>query len=407
MSSTRFFLLSLVFALPFPPPASYQVKPAAQPAKQSQASGGGSASRQAGAGSASDQKSDYPLTVDLSPSRISLASTSDSFAIIGVFTNHGNQPVTLVDQETILVVTPEASANRDCATSITAWFSTESASNEKTRTVTIPPHESYPAEWTVDEGTTTCQVTSPTWLGRLLYWKSMRSWLDFQPGKYRFEVAAKPTWPGGDNSPAYHTFEAHIDLTIGISQLVTAVAAGFGGLLALFLAWSMPQYKQAAWYQTGNLWADSARNGRAIVGAFLLSATFSVISSRLSQTSLPIKISVDDVWGALTLGFLAYFAGNKIMDWLFSLGSAKIDEKGSPLTLKQYEGKVGDTVQIFGKGFAVPASVTFNGVAATNVAVASETELTAVVPAGATTGSVVVTTPTGSFRSNKVFKVNS
>ncbi len=75
-------------------------------------------------------------------------------------------------------------------------------------------------------------------------------------------------------------------------------------------------------------------------------------------------------------------------------------------TLQKYQGKVGNSVDILGQGFTGTKSVSFNGVAASSFSVVSDTYMTAVVPSGATTGNVTVTTPTGTLTSNKVFKVN-
>ncbi|MGC1434405.1 MAG: choice-of-anchor tandem repeat GloVer-containing protein [Terriglobales bacterium] len=69
-----------------------------------------------------------------------------------------------------------------------------------------------------------------------------------------------------------------------------------------------------------------------------------------------------------------------------------------------FEGKVGKTIEILGQGFTGATKVSFHGVAAT-FAVVSDTYLTAVVPAGATTGFVTVTTPGGILTSNKIFRV--
>ncbi len=67
--------------------------------------------------------------------------------------------------------------------------------------------------------------------------------------------------------------------------------------------------------------------------------------------------------------------------------------------------RVGQTVQLLGQGFTGTTSVTFNGVAASKYTVVSDTYLTAVVPKGATTGTVVVDTPSGSLKSNVSFRV--
>jgi len=66
--------------------------------------------------------------------------------------------------------------------------------------------------------------------------------------------------------------------------------------------------------------------------------------------------------------------------------------------------KVGATVKILGTNLTGATSVTFNGKAAT-FTVASSSEITTTVPAGATTGEVQVATPTGTLLSNVSFRV--
>ena len=69
------------------------------------------------------------------------------------------------------------------------------------------------------------------------------------------------------------------------------------------------------------------------------------------------------------------------------------------------QGKVGSTAQILGQGLTGATGVTFNGIA-TSFSRVSDTYLTAVVPVGATTGPVVVTTSSGTLTSNKNFRVS-
>ncbi len=67
-------------------------------------------------------------------------------------------------------------------------------------------------------------------------------------------------------------------------------------------------------------------------------------------------------------------------------------------------GKVGSTVTILGNSLTGTTGVTFNGVAATFTMV-SGTEITALVPTGATSGKVVVMSPAKTLKSNLVFRV--
>jgi uncharacterized repeat protein (TIGR03803 family) len=64
----------------------------------------------------------------------------------------------------------------------------------------------------------------------------------------------------------------------------------------------------------------------------------------------------------------------------------------------------GGRVIILGYNLTGSTAVSFNGTAAT-FTVVSDTEITAAVPAGATTGFVTVATPNGTLTSNKPFRV--
>jgi len=67
-------------------------------------------------------------------------------------------------------------------------------------------------------------------------------------------------------------------------------------------------------------------------------------------------------------------------------------------------GKVGMTIGILGNNLTDASGVTFNGTPAT-FTVASDTYISATVPTGATTGTIEVTTPSGTLSSNVPFRV--
>lgn len=67
-------------------------------------------------------------------------------------------------------------------------------------------------------------------------------------------------------------------------------------------------------------------------------------------------------------------------------------------------GRVGDTIDLLGQGFTGTTSVSFNGTTA-SFKVKSDTFLEAIVPGGATTGVVTVTTPSGALSSKQPFHV--
>jgi hypothetical protein len=69
-------------------------------------------------------------------------------------------------------------------------------------------------------------------------------------------------------------------------------------------------------------------------------------------------------------------------------------------------GRAGAPVEILGQGFTAGSVVSFNGTPAASPDVVSSTYLRVVVPSGATTGPITVTTSTGTLTSNKVFVVH-
>jgi hypothetical protein len=84
--------------------------------------------------------------------------------------------------------------------------------------------------------------------------------------------------------------------------------------------------------------------------------------------------------------------------WSLSMGLAPFVE-----TLPT-SGKAGASIKILGTNLKGATSVSFNGVPAT-FKVASNSEITATVPDGATTGEVTVRTAKSSLQSNVVFRV--
>src|SRR3984957_3570787 len=77
---------------------------------------------------------------------------------------------------------------------------------------------------------------------------------------------------------------------------------------------------------------------------------------------------------------------------------------GPFVTFVRAAGKVGQTGGILGQGFTGTTSVSLNGIPA-SFTVVSDTFIKATVPAGATTGYVTVTTPSGTLTSNVPFHV--
>src|SRR6266404_315881 len=79
---------------------------------------------------------------------------------------------------------------------------------------------------------------------------------------------------------------------------------------------------------------------------------------------------------------------------------------GPFVTFVVTSGKVGSVIQILGTDLTGTTAVSFNGVPASSFKVVRGTFIKATLPAGATTGPVTVTTPTGTLTSNVNFTVS-
>jgi hypothetical protein len=237
--------------------------------------------------------------------------------------NTSSEQITILAKEVSLVMQPEATQDTQCFAAYESFLpnttsSPQTASSQQTDSqITLQPGEHYMFFWSgvdlVTENASACQ------LGRF---GKLAETLNFIPGPYTFAVVGK-LHSLRDSSGGYHTFAEAVAVRLGIEQLTIMLFAGIGAILA---------YLVVALQTDGDV--DKLRSAseprlrvtaslailRNIGSAFLLGAVLAIVANRLSDTQFPVKVSVNDVWGALTVGFVFYFIGNKLIDKLKTLG---------------------------------------------------------------------------------------
>ena len=155
----------------------------------------------------------------------------------------------------------------------------------------------------------------------------------------------------------------------------------------------------------GNLYGTTLQGGAHNDGAIYKitpAGTLTILYSMCSMTGCADGFSLVQPLIQHTNGrFYGNTSGNSLGgSYFFSLSTGL-----KPFVrLVNWSGKVGTTVELLGQGFTGATSVAFNGVPA-SFANTSDTYMTAVVPPGATTGTVKVTTFTSSMLSNRTFRV--
>jgi len=134
-----------------------------------------------------------------------------------------------------------------------------------------------------------------------------------------------------------HRFSETKTLHVGLSQLTTLFAAMIGAFIAYWVVALKAGQDWDAFIliledpePTGGRSGPPISNSRKwLAGLSLLRNAFlaavlggvvTIVASRLSDTHFPVKVSVNDWWGALTIGFVAYFIGNKFINTLSTLG---------------------------------------------------------------------------------------
>jgi hypothetical protein len=151
--------------------------------------------------------------------------------------------------------------------------------------------------------------------------------------KHADEVSSEGREPGAESG--YDTFSETAILNVGVPQMLVVLFSGLGGFLAYLVVMFFPDSKElsdarktTAFYFFKRWFGDKLPSSilRRAFSAMLTSSLFTVVSSRLSsaETAFPIKVSVTDMWGAITFGFIAYFLGGKFVSWLKDFG------KGNP-----------------------------------------------------------------------------
>ncbi len=272
------------------------------------------------------------VRVDITPSRSLVSGVADAYTVDAELSNLTDRPIGLNASEIVLVVPAEASADKLCSFNIPASFPTNRWEGDNPPTVVIQPKDHYPVVFDVNRANTRTTDEKDSCHGTWFH-NNVVSLLGFVPGKYRFTITGKAYQFPANGPSTYRTFTQTAEINVQQSQMSTLLATFVGGMLAFFLEVRRGKAKlYSVGYPDGPVtpvqrFLRSALPMGAATGQFLgagiMSASVAIIASRLSETSLPIKVSVTDFWGALTLGFVAYYMANKILDWLSSLGAGK------------------------------------------------------------------------------------
>ena len=315
------------------------------------------------------------IKVTISPSRPEVV-PNGSYGVYADLENISSVPVMIFPEQTALIVLPEAAEPGACVNWGPGIFPTETPMSKNQadagwkNPLTIQPGEHYKVFWDLEPASAKNAAIADHYRGDCDVPPSYWNVLGFVPGEYAFTVEGnaytKPdasakefassaaSTPGIQNStsaqpvaaPAsndlftraragqlpVHHFSETKTLHVGISQLTTLLAAMLGALMAYWVTALRDKGDWDAFLDVMASEVTATRKSLAFLSlvrnmflASLLGGVVTIVASRLSDTHFPVKVSVSDWWGALTIGFVAYFIGNKFVDGLANLGSSGSD----------------------------------------------------------------------------------
>ena len=117
----------------------------------------------------------------------------------------------------------------------------------------------------------------------------------------------------GDPGSGIHTATQTAFVHVSAPQWVILFGAMIGGLLAYLITLLFPSLRKREAGNDGK-GRQFLRLIAGAIGAVLLAAIVTILLARLSDTQFLIKVSVNDLWGAIAVGFVSDLVGVKILD---------------------------------------------------------------------------------------------
>jgi len=264
-----------------------------------------------------DKTADMTITIEASRAQPTAGGT---FSLSAVIKNIAAKPLVLTGKRTILNLPPEVAGSniREECTQY-GYFPTEAWDTQPAadKTVTIPPGDSYTVIWMATPPNTEPQGR------RFFLWKIMSDvasemeFVFFTPGDYKATTTIRYNFPD-EPKDFLHSFTQSAIVHVSAPQSVILFGASLGGILGymitiLFLTEDRGNQKQK------NKWlAVLLRFAAGAVGSVLLSTIVTILLARLSETQFLIRVSINDFWGAIAIGFVANIIGVKILDKILS-----------------------------------------------------------------------------------------
>ena len=225
--------------------------------------------------------------------------------------NVSDSMIYIYEKTTTLTLPPEMESSGE----IDGWYATFPTITHKAgeeyynNQFALKPKDSYNVYWTTQNTN-----ENPTKIRPLDALLAQLRFIFFPPGDYKLSVSVQywtdPLRPKDD----YRTITQSATVHVAAPELVVLLGASFGGLIAYII---LPQARKklistVAVNEVTDLRTFFSRFTHELTGFFgaiLLSAIITILLSRISETEFLLRVTVNDFWGAVAIGFVANYAG--------------------------------------------------------------------------------------------------
>jgi len=272
------------------------------------------------------------ISLEVESSRPQLVA-GEGISIVGTIHNSSQSTVYVRESSLTMTLPVELEGSRSTVFGYPAYFPTEFHDRSKPpleyfgNVIALGPGDEYAAYWTSSR-----RPHSDSWKGYISHQiETQLQYLFFYPGDYKILISGK-YWTDPKLPPdGYRTVTKQATISVGAPLFVILIGAAIGGLIAYIILPKRPpkpnRLLQPFWAWVIRIW----RYIIGIFGAILLSVIVTILLSRIAETQFIISVTVNDIWGAIVIGFFAQYGGTQLLDKLAS--STRRDGSG---------GEVGD-----------------------------------------------------------------
>jgi hypothetical protein len=163
--------------------------------------------------------------------------------------------------------------------------------------------------------TTTVFWNGHTRTGQNSLWSNAIAELVLPPGPYSVTIVADfwETRSGAEEKSLDHqSYSTVLAIPIVASQLTIIIGSVLGGLIAFFLLPTTRFFETP--YHEGKSTRDKVTERFfSLMASVMLSVILTILLSRLADSEFIIKVTVNDFWGAIAIGFIASASGKSIL----------------------------------------------------------------------------------------------